>query len=647
MKPKLEPLKAGGMSGRLLGVAAVLALACCPVAAADLAAETALAERYAPVVRVVEQLEECGHGEPYRPTDVDLLFDEPTVALRGPWNPVDLVRIGPTADDIADLYEYHLDFPGNALNPGCDYERWDRRLREGHDPTVYAHVASEPARPGKLALQYWLFYTYNDWNNLHEGDWEMVQVLFDAADAAEALAEKPVSVGYSQHEGAEGADWGDEKLELVDGRRPVVYPAAGSHANFFDPALFVGSSGEQGVGCDDTRGPHLELEPKVVTIPSDASAAGATMPWLTFEGRWGELQDAFFNGPTGPNMKTQWTEPLTWSEGWRPRAYAVPTSGVFGTGATDFFCQAVESGSRGLVKFLRNPGLTLLVLAGVVGLAWFGIARATWRPVAPLRAARRRTWGQVLSAAGRMYVKRPRLFLGIGILLIPLGAVISIVQALVLGGFGLAGVDATGEGAGALVLLLVAIGLTLTLLGLALVQAATACALILIDAGEEIGPVEAYRRALVQIRPLLGALGIAVGVWVLLTATAFLFPVALWLAVRWSLLAPVVEIEGRSAVSALRRSSELVRGHWLRVASLVGVGTVLALAAGPFLGALLILLTDAPPALLNVVAGVVYALAMPFVALTTAYVYFDARTRFELEPVSEPGQLPAEIQLTS
>ena len=254
----------------------------------------------------------------------------------------------------------------------------------------------------------------------------MIQLLFDAADAEEALGEDPVSVGYSQHEGAEEADWGDEKLELVDGRRPVVYPAAGSHANFFDPALYVGSSGEQGVGCDDTRGPHLELEPKVITIPSEASAASAAMPWITYEGRWGELQDAFFNGPTGPNLKEQWTEPVTWSEGWRPRAYAVPTSGVFGTGATDFFCQAVETGSRGLVKFLRDPGLTLLVLAVVVGLAWFGIARATWRPVAPLRLARRRTWGQVLSAAGRMYVKRPRLFLGIGILLIPLGVVISI-----------------------------------------------------------------------------------------------------------------------------------------------------------------------------------------------------------------------------
>ena len=631
---------------RLLSVA-VFALACCPVAVADLSDESALAQRHAPVVRLVEQLEECGHGEPYWPTDVDLLFAEPTVALRGPWNAIDLVKIGPVAADIAGLYEYHLDFPGNALDPGCTYERWERRLREGHEPTVYAHVASDAAHPGKLALQYWLFYTYNDWNNLHEGDWEMIQLLFVAAAAEEALGEKPVSVGYSQHEGAEGADWDDEKLELVDGRRPVVYPAAGSHANFFEPALYVGSSGEQGVGCDDTRGPHLELEPKVVTIPSDGSAASAALPWLRFEGRWGELQDAFFNGPTGPNLKRQWTEPVTWSENWRPRAYAVPASGVFGTGATDFFCQAVESGSRGLVRFLRDPGTTLLVLAAVLALALYGVARATWRPVAPLRLARRRTWGQVLSAAARMYVAHARLFLGIGLLLIPLSMLIGILQALVLGGFGLVGVDTSGEEAGALVLILLAIGTTLTLLGLALVQAATACALLRIDAGGTVGPVEAYRRALARVRPLLGALGIAVGVWVALSLTAILLPVAVWLAIRWSLLAPVVELEGRPALDTLRRSGELVRGRWLRVASLVGVGAALALLAGPLLGALLILLTDAPPALLNVVAGVVYALALPFVALTTAYVYFDARTRFELDPVREPGELPAEIELTS
>jgi hypothetical protein len=56
---------------------------------------------------------------------------------------------------------------------------------------------------------------------------------------------------------------------------------------------------------------------------------------------------------------------------------------------------------------------------------------------------------------------------------------------------------------------------------------------------------------------------------------------------------------------------------------------------------------DAPLPLLNVVAGLVYALAMPFVALVTAYVYFDARTRVELPSEREPAILPAEIELSS
>ena len=115
------------------------------------------------------------------------------------------------------------------------------------------------------------------------------------------------SVGYSQHEGAEQATWGDDKLQLVDGTHPVVYPAAGSHANFYDDGLFLGSSAEQGVGCDNTTGPHDDLRPAVATIPSDPAQARAEFPWIDFQGRWGELQPAFFNGPTGPNLKTQWT----------------------------------------------------------------------------------------------------------------------------------------------------------------------------------------------------------------------------------------------------------------------------------------------------------------------------------------------------
>jgi len=170
--------------------------------------------------------------------------------------------------------------------------------------------------------------------------------------------------------------------------------------------------------------------------------------------------------------------------------------------------------------------------------------------------------------------------------------------------------------------------------------------LVQIDADRAIGPLRAYRIALGRTRPLLGSLGLAVAAWVALTATGVLIPVAIWLAVRWSLFAQVVELEGRSAVDALRRSAELVRHRWLRVASLVAVSAALALAAGPFFGAILILVTDAPLPLLNVVAGVVYAIAMPFVALVTSYVYVDARTRLELEPADESDELPAEIQLS-
>ena len=115
---------------------------------------------------------------------------------------------------------------------------------------------------------------------------------------------------------------------------------------------------------------------------------------------------------------------------------------------------------------------------------------------------------------------------------------------------------------------------------------------------------------------------------------------------RWLLLAQAVELEERgrrSAACAAAPSSFVAAGSVSRRSS--ASAALLALAAGPLLGALLIFVTDAPLALLNVVAGVVYALAMPFVALTTTYVYFDARVRESLEPAAAVDVLPAEAEL--
>jgi hypothetical protein len=471
----------------------------------------------------------------------------------------------------------------------------------------------------------------------------MIQLVFAASTPAEALTREPETVGYSSHEGTERATWGEAKLELVDGTHPVVYPAAGSHANKYTAALYMGRSTRTGVGCDDTRGPHTELRPVVKTIPGDADAARRAFPWITFEGRWGELQPTFFNGPTGPNLKSQWTRPIETSDRWQSRSYGVPASGVLGTGATDFFCQGVTTGSKALVQLLRAPWPTLVVLAGLLLLVLYAGSRTTWRPSAPLRLARRRSAGQILASAGRMYVGRRWLFLTIGVMFLPLGILLSLLESVILGGFGLLGIDTTGDAAGALALFVITLGTTLTLLAIVLVQAATACALVEIDQGRPTGPIQAYRLALAKLRPLVGGLAIAVAICGSLAVTGFLLPVAIWLAVRWTLLAQATVLEDRSAVGGLRRSARLVSGRWLRLALVVGIGGTLVVAAGPLLGALLVLATDAPLPLLNSVAAIVYALAMPYVALTTTYLYVDARIRLELEPPDPRTTLPAEI----
>jgi hypothetical protein len=54
----------------------VAAVAVVPAGSADRADEIALAEQYAPVVRLVAHRGSCGPGKPYQPIDVNALFGE-------------------------------------------------------------------------------------------------------------------------------------------------------------------------------------------------------------------------------------------------------------------------------------------------------------------------------------------------------------------------------------------------------------------------------------------------------------------------------------------------------------------------------------------------------------------------------------------
>ena len=216
----------------------------------------------------------------------------------------------------------------------------------------------------------------------------MIQVEFAASDAATALTQEPTRVGYSQHEGVEIADWGDVKLEVVDGTHPVVHPAAGSHANYYDAALFLGRSGQQGFGCDDSRAPTTDVRPAVALVPSDAAAVGgaATRGWTT-PAAGASARRASTTARPGPNTKDQWTRPLTWTdEEGAATAYAVPASGLYGTQATSSFCGIVATGSDLLRLAMNNLAvatLALLAIALVVSLAGAPHHLAPLRPAAP------------------------------------------------------------------------------------------------------------------------------------------------------------------------------------------------------------------------------------------------------------------------
>ena len=586
-----------------------------------------LASRYAPVVRLSEQQEPCARGESFEPIDVNAIFGNDDVTLRGPSG---FTKVAPSAADIAFDHEgYALDFPGNALSSSaCSYETWQRKITAGRAATVYAHVATES---GELALQYWLFYVYNDFKNLHEGDWELIQLDFDAATPAAALGTHPFEIGYSQHAGAERAEWDAPKLELVGRTHPIVYPAEGSHANYFSGALFLGRSAAEGVGCDDTNEPWRELRPNVDVVPQSRRAALAAFPWLGYEGRWGERRRGFYDAPTGPNTKDQWTAPLTWaSEIWRSKSFALAGGHSLGPTATKFFCRVVGGASTGLIIIAKHPWLSLSVVATLLAILLWLATRTRWVAGPSTELRQRRPWGSLVTDSARIYARNPRLFLAAGAIFAVLGVVATALQFAVfrLGGLS-ALVDAFGRSNGLTETVVFGFGILLNLIGLAVAQATCARLVSDLDENGRASAAEAYRATLGRLASLLGGLALLALVSAVFDLTLIALPIAVWLTIRWSLLAQAVALEGESAAGSLRRSARLVRRQWWRTAALTVFVTGFALLLGPFVGALLLFVTPASFDVVNLASDLVYVFALPFAAIATTYLYFDLLSRQE------------------
>jgi hypothetical protein len=195
--------------------------------------------------------------------------------------------------------------------------------------TVYGAVFRSKAR---VALQYWLFFPVNVWSptvppaggawQSHEGDWEAVTVLLDAA-------ERPLSVGLSRHCGGVTRPWARAPKQ---GGRPLAYVALGSHALGFrtgvqaqerrcwpPEALSIFDAFRSRLVDRAARG--RVVRPRVVGVTASTPA------WMRFRGTWGEDQYVAFPnnppfrfgaGPEGPAFHALWRRPFATPLGWRP-----------------------------------------------------------------------------------------------------------------------------------------------------------------------------------------------------------------------------------------------------------------------------------------------------------------------------------------
>jgi hypothetical protein len=616
----------------LIITAAVIVVA---AASADAPAATTpeqdLATRYVPVVALKKQRKICGRGEPYRPVPVDVVLGREDVSLfDGAKGAYRRLRRAPTAADLSDgPSEHYVDLPGHPVTGGCSYERWFKRVGAGVPNAVYAHVATERGRPGRLALQYWLYYVFNDYNDKHESDWELIQLHFEAETVEEALRRSPVEVLYSQHEGAERGGWNDDKVEKVGLTHVVTYPGAGSHANYFRDALWLGRSPGEGIGCDDSTGPSTRITPRALVLPRREQAT-TRFDWLTFEGRWGQREKGFNNGPQGPNAKLQWERPFTWAESVeRDRSVSIGSSAHEGLDASDFFCSAVTAASELLDAVYAAEWVVLAALALLVALIVVAALRTRWHP-APVRPLeQRRAAGQILRVSVGVYRLDWRTLLVISALVFPL----TFLGALALHGLfslGLAQdlVQVLGRESLLPVHVYVVLLAAIEVVALGLAIAATALVVGSLSRGDErLGTTSAYRLALHRAGPLAGVFLRVAGIPLVLAMTIVGLPVAIWYLGRTAVAIPACVIESLDARMAIQRSKQIVGKHLWRVAALTTVTLTAALLLGPLVGAFVLLGTQLEVLLANLIGVVVSAAVMPIVGITITLLYLDLRAR--------------------
>ena len=609
----------------------------------SVSAEQQLADTYSPVAYLRYHERQCGgppnEGEPYLPLPVDIILNNDRVLVRDSLMNNAVIATGPSAQELATLGPTtYLDFPGDPRRPGCTYETDEKSRIEELDlvPSVYARVIYDEEE-SKLALQYWFFWYFNHWNNTHESDWEGIQIQWDdVAGVENALATPPSRIGYSQHGNGELANWGDDKVQLEDGTHPLVYPAAGSHATFFSNDTFL-AWGERnsGFGCDIAAPESVRTPLDVILLPNDVDPTGE-FAWLLYWGRWGERQPGSFNGPRGPMFNNRWDEPFETFETWRPFSIVVPASDTVGPTMTEAFCGATAAGSRLLLSAIVNPLLTLPLFILAVGVILY-FSRKSW---------------PVFRQAIRVYQAHWKLFIGIGLMSIPVGIVFNALQRFFIGRqplkFVVDWLDNTG---GAELTAVLAVSGVQQLAMVLLIAPAIVYATVEVLEGQHITVQQAYRGAALHIGMIaLTFLVLIAGSGVLLL-TAIGFPIAIWLGVRYHFfMQAIVDEDADHPIDAFRQSARVVKGKWWQTLFATFIFDSFAIVPGILVGFGLLTIGRTAVGFANGISSLLYALLIPLSVISLTLLYRerrdgtvdDSKAVTEPDPTSKPDPILAE-----
>jgi len=595
-----------------------------PAAAQQSDAAQQLADKYAPVMMFKNQDAECDYdGEAYSPTTVDWLWNNPDVQLKavgdGDAKNDLVVKSAPSAQDLVTAGpDTYLDFAGDPRNPGCYFENYfKQKVAElGLEPTIYAKYVYSPTNR-LLYLEYWFYYYFNDWNDTHESDWEMIALGFNAETPEEALSLTPSWVGYAQHGGGETAHWDDDKVSR-DGNHPITYPSAGSHATYYTAATMIGW-GENGsaFGCDVTTPPSTAVRPAVIVIP-DLVDANGPFAWSLYQGRWGQREVAMFTGPKGPNLGAKWNDPATAFEDWRTDTLTIPSSDTLGLNTTQFFCSVSEKASRAFVYFGSHPWLVGTVFAAFLVLISFLI----WRG-----------W-MYFTEAIDVYGNELRTFLGIGLFAIPIGLLFNAARIWAEDVPPLKWVqdyfnDTNGGKLTATLMVLVFQQIAMLLL----ISPAIIFALGEVRKGVKPGVWHSYVGGFKNLASLVGALAILILALIALSWTVILIPVAIYVLVRWQFFSQAIILDGeRGLTRPLGKSWNVTRGSWLKTLLLTLSFQLLGSLPGPIVGVVMMIIGGSNVRFANAVSSVLYAALVPLAVIGITLAYRRLKGEMIIEP---------------